>query len=136
MSAFRGNVNDALLSLLCGVALLGAVRVAYALAVGIVPDASLIAGNDPLARLAIARLVLFAVLVVPLALLLAWPLATHAMRKSVDTALPGAACGAVLFLLLEWAMPQAHPFPRWMDIARAIVLFAALPLGAVFWWRR
>ncbi|HEX7029746.1 MAG TPA: hypothetical protein VF254_04060 [Gammaproteobacteria bacterium] len=130
----RDSVNDMLLSLLTGIALLIAVRAAYALSVDYIPDALLIAGSYPLARLAFARLLLFAVLAAAIALPLCWPLAEHAKNKVLNTALPGSACALVLFLLLERL--QLDPFPAWLDFACGAVLFVALPLATNFWWRR
>lgn len=134
MTRLRDALNDTLLSLLCGIALLVVVRAAYQLSVGWLPDPWLMAGDDPLARLALARLVLFGAIVVAFAMPLAWPLARHAARRDLNAALPGAACAAVLFVLLETVL-DTHPFPRWMDHARALLLFAALPVATCAWWR-
>lgn len=131
----RDALNDVLLSLLSGIALLIVVRAAYAASVSYLPDAWLMEGGNPLARLAAARLLLFAALVAFCALPMAWPLARHAASKTPNTALPGAACASLLFLLLEFAFP-AGPFPRWLEFGCAAVLFVALPLATRFWWRR
>lgn len=130
----RDAINDILLSLLSGIALLIVVRAAYGLSVGWLPDLWLMNGDNPLARLAFARLVLFTMLVAVCALPLSWPLAKHAASRNLNAALPGAACAALLFLLLETAFP-AGPFPRWLAFACTTVLFAALPAGTMVWWR-
>ena len=130
----RAIAHEYLLSLLCGVALLLVVRFAYALGVVLLPDVWLMDGLDPLARLAFARLLLFAVLTAVVVLPLSWPLARHAATRSLHVTFAGAACAAALFLLLESMQPQ--PFPRWLGFAQAAVLFTALPLGVRFWWRR
>ncbi|HEX7047329.1 MAG TPA: hypothetical protein VF275_07145 [Gammaproteobacteria bacterium] len=129
------TINDILLSLLTGIALLVTVRAGYALSVDYLPDAWLMDGSHPLARLAIARFLLFSALVAILALPLCWPLAEHAKNKIVNTALPGAACALVLYLLLE-RLQRLDPFPWWLDFACGAVLFVALPLAVQCWWRR
>lgn len=129
------TINDILLSLLTGIALLVIVRAGYALSVDYLPDAWLMNGSHPLARLAFARFLLFSACVALLALPLCWPLATHANNKVANTTLPGAACALLLYLLLE-RVQRLDPFPFWLDLACGAVLFAALPLAARFWWRR
>lgn len=134
-SSMNKIVNDSLLSLLTGLALLIVVRAAYTLSVDYIPDALLIDGSYPLARLALARFLLFTLLVAALALPLCWPLARHAKDRALNVALPGATCALVLFLLLERVL-QFDPFPGWLDLARGAVLFAAVPLATRSWWRR
>lgn len=128
------QLHDLFLSLLCGVLLLAASRLLFGLFVGFVPDAVLIQGADPMLRLSLARLFLFALVVAALALPLSWPLGRLARQREISTALPGAACAAVLYVLVE-GVQLFEPFPVWLDIARAAVLFLALPLAAVLWWR-
>lgn len=130
----RTTTSDYLLSLLCGVALLLVTRFVYDFAVILVPDTWLILGADPLARLAFARLLLFAVLAMLVALPLSWSFARHAATRSTHVIIAGAACATALFLLLETVQP--HPFPRWLDFAKAAILFAVLPLGVYLWWDR
>lgn len=129
------RLGDNLLSLLCGLALLAATRMLYGLFTEYLPDALLLSGADPLARLAFARFILFTALVALLALPLSWPLARHAGSRDLSTALPGAACALGLFLLLERTQ-FFSPFPAWLDFACGAVLFAALPMATGFWWRR
>lgn len=131
----RATLNDVLLSLLCGVLLLAASRALFAVLVGHVPDAWLIQAGNPLLFLSLARLALFALVVAAIALPLGWLLARHASQREVTTALPGAACAAVLYFLLERAR-LLEPFPLWLDVARALVLLVALPLASRAWWRR
>jgi len=126
--------NDAALSLICGLALLLAVRAAYTLAVGHVPDTLLLDGSDPIARLALARFLLFAVIVAPLALLLLWPLARRAVQRDLIVAIPGASCATVLFVLIEHAQ-SFDPFPMWFNVARALLLFTAFPAALLLWWK-
>ncbi|MBW3567291.1 MAG: hypothetical protein KY410_04910 [Proteobacteria bacterium] len=128
------SFNDNALSLICGLALLLAVRAAYDVGVGYLPDTLLISGVDPMTRLALARFVLFAVIVTPLALILSWPLARHAVRRDLVVAMPGASCAAVLFALMEQWLPF-DPFPMWFTVARAIFLFAIFPAALLMWWR-
>lgn len=128
------SFNDNALSLICGLALLLAVRAAYDIGVGYLPDTLLISGIDPITRLALARFVLFAVVVTPLAMLLAWPLARHAGRRDLVVAMPGASCATMLFILLEYWQPF-DPFPMWFIVARSIFLFAIFPVALLTWWR-
>lgn len=131
----RASINDIFLSLLTGIALLITVRAAYALSVDYIPDALLMDGGHPLARLAFARFLLFTILVAILALPLCWPLAKHAATRVLNTTVPGAACALALYLMFEFAQ-RWDPFPMWLDLACGTVLFAGLPLATNFWWRR
>lgn len=133
-SNMKSDFNDTALSLICGLALLLAVRATYGFGVDHVPDSFLMDGIDPIARLALARFILFIIIAVPLAMLLSWPLARHATRRDVVIAMPGASCAAILFLLMQqWQ--QFDPFPMWFTVARAIALFALFPMALLAWWR-
>lgn len=133
-SNMKNDFNDTVLSLICGLALLLAVRAAYALGVNYVPDSFLMEGLDPIARLALARFILFILITAPLAFLLVWPLARHATHRDLVVAMPGASCAAILFLLMQhWQ--HFDPFPIWFSVARAIALFALFPAALLAWWR-
>lgn len=134
----RAACNDALLSILCGLALLGAARILTPLLLPILPDdLQLISFSNwwsPVDRLAISRLLLFIPLVMVLAPLLTWPLAQHASRRDVSVALPGAACAGALYFLLARIQPD-YPFPIWLDLTRGGVLLLAMPAATWLWWR-
>lgn len=127
------RLNDLFLSLLSGLLLVAAARVSFDLLVGLLPDAAIMSGGNPILRLSLARLALFALVVAIVAIPFAWPL-RYAELRDPATTLPGAACAAVLYYLLA-RVQYFHPFPAWLDVARALLLFVALPLAASFWWR-
>lgn len=130
----NNEVGNILLSLLCGLALLGSTRFVYAFAVVQLPDTQLMTGTDPMMRLALARLLLFTFIVVVIALVIALPLHRLRDRPGLLFAMPGASCAAMLFVLLEqWQ--RFDPFPAWFTVARAVALFIALPV-TLFLWRR
>lgn len=135
----RNAFSDALLSILCGLALLAAARALNALLMPFLPDdLQLLAISNwlsPIDRLAVSRLMLFIPLVMLLAPLMTWPLARHASRRDLSIALPGAACASVLYFLLARTQAE-YPFPVWLDLTRGAVLLLALPAALRFWWRR
>ena len=133
-SSIGNDFNDTALSLVCGLAMLLTVRATYAFVVDYVPDTFLMEGLDPIARLALARFILFMIVAAPLAMLMAWPLARHATRRELVVAMPGASCAAILFLLMQhWQ--QFDPFPLWFSVSRALALFALFPAALLVWWR-
>lgn len=137
-SRLRTELGDALLSIMCGLALLVAARALNTFVLPLLPDdlrlLTFAGWWSPLDRLAVSRLLLFIPVVAVLAPLLTWPLAQHASRRDIVIALPGAACAAVLFFLL--ARTNAHyPFPLWLDIGRGLLLALALLVSVLAWWR-
>ncbi|HEX6928903.1 MAG TPA: hypothetical protein VF267_06615 [Gammaproteobacteria bacterium] len=135
MNMKPGTIGDAVLSLLCGLVLLAASRTFYGMSAGYLPDGWLLPGDDPISRLAFLRLLLFTGIVALLALPLSWPLARFAAVRDIAVTLPGASCAAFLFALLEH-LQWFDPFPAWLLVTSAVVLFIALPAGTGFWWTR
>lgn len=122
--------RDAFESLFAGATCLAAVVFLYWNLVVLLPDGMFLRSHDPLGTLAAIRLALF----LPLALLTGWAIAFGyrriAARPGLVNLLPGAAFAASLFVLIEVRWVQA-PFPAWFVLMRALILFAALPVG---WW--
>lgn len=135
----RTRINDTLLSIFCGLALLVTVRAGNTWLVSYLPDEWLFLRSwswlSPLDRLALARLFLFLPIVAVGAILLSWPLAHHASKRDYALTMPGAACAAVVYFLATQASGY-HPYPIWLDVVRALLLFAAFPAATWLWWRR
>lgn len=135
MTEKRSDVQDFLLAIACGVVLALVVRAGFSILLPSLSIERALDGGNPLQRIAVMRLVVFALLVLVAGLLCAWPLARYARNADPVVVMPGASCAAVLYVLIETAV-AFDPFPTWYIVVRATLVFLALPAAFMFWRRR
>lgn len=121
--------KDTAISLALGLLLLMFALAAYRFAMRVwVDEVYFFNGVNPLARIALARLAIFAVCTLPAGILLAFMYRRYATSPRMDNLSAGAALAGFMFLMLQNA-GGFDPLPWWFDAMRAALLFAALPFG-------
>ena len=126
------NIRDTAVALVFGLLLLMLALSAYQTGMSFwVDEVHFFTGSNPLAQVAAARLLLFALCALPAGLLFGWIYLRVSATARLDILISGASLSAFLFLLMQDAR-GFDPMPWWFDVTRAALLFLAMPAGWYF----